>query len=161
MFWEYFTIVDKDKENPWNNSLFSLHSLFLSAYFLKRSENESATKVAGCGLQVAFWGNPHPTAFKAWNKYSTIYKDKVKSILLYPSKKVKRNRVASCNSKVAPKILSTAYCRADFYEKRNPQPWSCICFSVCVCATLWVGSFFLFFIILYNIYTYIINIYRI
>ena len=39
---------------------------------------------------------------------------------------------------------SHSYCRADFYQKRNPQLSLCIRFFFCVCATLWVGSFFYF-----------------
>ena len=64
-------------------------------------------------------------------------------------------KLQSCKLRVAPKILSTAYCRADFHQKRNPQLSLCIRFFFCVCATLWVGSFFLFFIILYIIYIHI------
>ena len=64
-------------------------------------------------------------------------------------------KVAGCKLRVAPKTPSTACCRADFGQKRNPQPLLYIVFSVCVCATLWVGSFFLFFIILYIIYIHI------
>ena len=49
-----------------------------------------------------------------------------------------------CKLRVTLQILSTAYCRADFYDKRNPQPLVCIRFFFCVCATLWMGSFFYF-----------------
>ena len=41
-----------------------------------------------------------------------------------------------CKLQVAPKILPTAYCKADFYEKRNPQPLVCIRFFFSICATL-------------------------
>ena len=59
--------------------------------------------------------------------------------------------------RVAPKILATAYCRADFYQKRNPQLLLYIDFSVYVCAPYGWLLFFLFFIILlyYIIYKYI------
>ena len=67
-------------------------------------------------------------------------------------------KVAGCKLRVAPKIPSTACCRADFDPKRNPQLSLYIRFFFCVCATLWVGSFF-YFIILYiiNKYIYIYN----
>jgi len=48
----------------------------------------------------------------------------------------KRNRVSGCKLRIAPKILATAYCKADFHEKRNPQPLVCIRFSFSICATL-------------------------
>jgi len=60
-----------------------------------------------------------------------------------------------CKLRVALQILSTVYCRADFYKKRNPQLWLCIRFFFCMCVTLWVGSFFFFFFIFYLIYKYL------
>ena len=74
-----------------------------------------------------------------------------------------KEKLQSCKLQVAPKIPSTAYSRADFDPKRNPQLSLYIRFFFCVCATLWVGSFF-YFIILYIIYKYIYiynNIYTI
>jgi len=56
-----------------------------------------------------------------------------------------------CKLRVALQILSTVYCRADFYKKRNPQLWLCIRFFFCMCVTLWVGSFFFFFFFFYYI----------
>ena len=50
---------------------------------------------------------------------------------------------------------TTQICTKNRELKRNPQLSLCIRFFFCVCATLWVGSFFLFFIILYIIYKYI------
>ena len=73
-------------------------------------------------------------------------------------------KLQSCKLRVAPKIPSTACCRADFYEKRNPQPLVVYpFFLLCMCNPVG-GFFFLFFIILYIIYKYIYihnNIYTI
>ena len=81
---------------------------------------------------------------------------KSKTVFLpYRAETKTQPKLQSCKLQVATKFLSTACCRADFHQKRNPQPLLYIVFSVCVCATLWVGSFFLFFIILYIIYKYI------
>ena len=57
-----------------------------------------------------------------------------------------------CKLRVAPKILSTVCCKADFYEKRNPQPLLYIGFSICVYVQPygWV-LFFIFYYIIYNI----------
>ena len=68
-------------------------------------------------------------------------------------------KLQSCKLRVAPKIPSTACCRADFYEKRNPQPLVVYPFFLLyVCNP--VGGFFFLFLLYYilyiNIYTYII-----
>ena len=61
--------------------------------------------------------------------------------------------VTGCKLRVASKIPSTAHCRADFYQKRNAQPWLCIRFFFSICATLWWVLFIIFYYIIYNIYS--------
>ena len=55
-------------------------------------------------------------------------------------------RVAGCKLRVAPGILPTAYCKGDFYPKRNPQPFWCFCFFLPYRCNPMGGFFFLFFI---------------
>ena len=58
-------------------------------------------------------------------------------------------KLQSCKLRVAPKIPSTACCRADFHQKRNPQPRLCFGFFFCICVQPyeWVLFFIFYYII--------------
>ena len=53
-----------------------------------------------------------------------------------------------CKLRVTLQILSTAYCRADFYDKRNPQPLVVYPFFLLYMCNP-VGGFFFLFLLYY------------